>query len=664
MGLFHDVCNAFVRVSDGRALSGEELKEAERLAWAVDTEGHRTRLSGPALANALAAKGWGICGHKVSKRARVCGWCGKGAPGGWVKCPQCGKWVGNDSQYCPHCNHPLHPAERIDLAGGVWDRDPECYAQRFELDDVRFLKENGLLVQEGTSAILLDGGNEVKVLGAGRHSPTGTLRTINWFGNPPPRSAVMVDSGDVVFRVEFKADAENAPSLRSAEELEVSVEAEITVRFMPNKAEAFMQNFMKDRRKITAKEVCQLLYQEALSAVRDLCLQSKIEDLVKDPGRRERFEEAISRALKEPLARCGIELVRVGAVEFDGKAYEDMREKYGEIEKQRRLVEYEKKQLDLIAEIDANDKADKLALGERTDAYAKAKAKREHETADYLAQLAQEKDLGEIARTEELQVAVRVAKGNVAAEDARQQLARQAELHAIEMKGLTNKLELDAIVTDYDLADRIKKLKNDFLAAEVQNNIRVANEEVDRSLALKRAENEAAIKRIQVSVEIEETEKWLRVKAMRIDLDEKVEQSKLNRKLLFLNAIKGLPIETVIVLVEDPLIRADLLKLHEQNVQVDLFKMQATMSWEQLLGLAANNPNAAIAAAGANALARMAEAGEKASQQALSVYKEAETANNRRIDDFVKQVTGIANESVKHQNTNILPQPPPTIVQH
>ena len=665
MGLFHDVCNAFVRVSDGRALSGEELKEAERLAWAVDTEGHRTRLSGEALANALAARGWGICGNKVSKKARQCGSCGKGAPGGWIKCPQCGKWVGNDSQYCPHCNHPLHPSERIDLAGGVWDRAPECYAQRFELDDVRFLKEHGLLVQEGTSAILLDGGNEVKVLPAGRHSPTGTLRTINWFGNPPPRSAVMVDSGDVVFRIVFEADTAEGPSIRSAEDLPVNAAAEITIRFLPSKAEAFMQNFMKDRRKITAKEICQLLYQEALSAVRDLCLQSRIEDLVKDPNRCERFGDAMSRTLKEPLARCGLEVICVAAVEFWSKDYEDIRVKYGELDRQRRLVEYEKLQLELIAEIDANDKADKLRFGERTDAYVKAKAKREHETAEYLAQLAQEKDLGEIARTEELQIAVRVAKGNVAAEDARQQLARQAELHAIEMKGLTNKLELDAIVTDYDLADRIKKLKNDFLAAEIQNNIRVANEEVDRSLALKRAENEAAIKRIQVSVEIEETEKWLRVKALRIELDEKVEQSKLNRKLLFLNAIKGLPIETVIVLVEDPLIRADLLKLHEQNVQVDLFKMQSTMSWEQLLGLAANNPNAAIAAAGANALARMAEAGEKASQQALSVYKEAETANNRRIDDFVRQIHDIALQSVTRPSPVEVIQPtPPTIMQH
>lgn len=653
MGLFHDVCNAFVRVSDGRALSGEDLKKAESLVWAVDTEGHRTRLSGEALANALAARGWGICGHKVSKRARVCGWCGKGAPDGWVKCPQCGKWVGNDSQYCPHCNHPLHPSERIDLAGGVWDRDPECYAQRFELDDVRFLKENGLLVQEGTNAILLDGGNEVKVLGAGRHSPTGTLRTINWFGNPPPRSAVMVDSGDVVFRVEFKADAENAPSLRSAEELEVGAEAEITVRFMPNKAEAFMQNFMKDRRKVTAKEVCQLLYQEALSAVRDLCLQSKIEDLVKDPNRRERFEEAISRALKEPLARCGIELVRVGAVEFDGKAYEDMREKYGELEKQRRLVEYEKKQLDLIAEIDANDKADKLALGERTDAYAKAKAKREHETAEYLAQLAQEKDLGEIARTEELQIAVRVAKGNVAAEDARQQLARQAEQHAYAMRELTNKLELDAILTDYDLADRVKQAKNQLEVGEIQNRLRLANAEYDKLVA----EQKALEKRQNVDAEIYEAEKWR-------ELKEKIEQAKSTRKMAWANLIRDFPIEKIIAVTEDAMIRENLMDVYREQMKLNALKIKAAMTWEQLLGLAADNPNAAIAQANANALARMAEAGEQSSQKALSLYREAENANNLRIDKFVQQLHAVALESVKHQSTTIVPPTPVTNMQH
>ena len=654
MGLFHDVCNAFVRVSDGRALSGEDLKKAESLVWAVDTEGHRTRLSGEALANALAARGWGICGHKVSKRARVCGWCGKGAPDGWVKCPQCGKWVGNDSQYCPHCNHPLHPSERIDLAGGVWDRDPECYAQRFELDDVRFLKENGLLVQEGTNAILLDGGNEVKVLGAGRHSPTGTLRTINWFGNPPPRSAVMVDSGDVVLRIVFEADTAEGPSIRSAEELPVNAAAEITIRFVPSKAAAFMQNFMKDQRRMTVKEIYNLLYQEALSAVRDLCLQSKIEDLVKDPNRDERFGEAMSRTLKEPLARCGLEVIRVAAVEFWGKDYENMRVKYGELDKQRRLVEYEKLQLELIAEIDANDKADKLRFGERTDAYAKAKAKREHETAEYLAQLAQEKDLGDIARTEELQIAVRVAKGNVSAEDARQQLARQAEKHAYAMRDLTNKLALDAILTDYDLADRVKQAKNQLEVGEIQNRLRLANAEYDKLVA----EQKALEKLQNVDTEIYEAEKWR-------ELKEKIEQAKLTRKMAWANLIRDFPIEKIIAVTEDAMIRESLMEIYREQIKLNALKVKAAMTWEQLLGLAADNQNAAIAQANANALARMAEAGEQASQKALVLYKDAESANNLRIDDFVKQINQIALKSVEHQMTNVFqPGQPVTNMQH
>jgi len=642
MGLFHDVCNAFVRVSDGKALTGAELEDAESLAWAVDAEGHRTRLSGADLANALAQNGWGICGHKVSKRARLCSMCGKGAPGGWIKCPQCGRWVGNDSQYCPHCDHPLHPKERIDLAGGVWDREPDCYAQRFELDDVRFLKENGLLVQEGTSAILLDGGNEVKVLPAGRHTPTGTLRTVNWFGNPPPRSAVMVDSGDVVFRVEFKSDGGNGPSLRSSEELEVSAEAEITIRFMPAKAEAFMQNFMKDLRRVTAKDVCQWLYQEAISAVRTMCNTSTIEDLVKDPARRERFEEAISREIREPLERCGLELVRVGAVEFSGKAYEDMRDKYGQLEKQRRLVEYEKKQLELIAEMDAVDDLD-----------AKRKAKLAQDAQEYLDQLAQEKELGEIARTQELQIAVRVAKGEVSAEDARQQLARQAEQHAFAVKELTNKLEMDAILTDYDLADRVKDAKNKLEVGEIQNRMRLANSECDKLVA----EQKALEKKLGVDGEVYEAEKWR-------ELKEKVEQAKFARKIAWANLIRDFAIEKIIAVTEDAMIREDLKELYREQKKIEDRKIKASMTWEQLLGLAADNPNAAIAQANANALARMSEAGEQASQQALALYREAENSNNRRIDNFVSQLHSIALESVKHQSTNILPQPSPTIVQH
>ena len=261
------------------------------------------------------------CGNKVSKKARFCSKCGHGAPQGWVTCPSCRQWVGNDSRYCPHCNHPLHPEERVDLAGGVWDRKPGAFAQRIELSDVTGIAKSGLKIQEGTLAILLDAGKKASILGPGMHKPEGTLRNINWFGSPPPRSVVMVDAGDCVFRMDFKG-------MRTAEELPIDVVAEVTLRFDPGEADGFLANVMKEERVISAEPICAWLVAEATAAVKDLCLQSTVEDLVKDPERRPRFEDAIGRALKALLKRSGLELVRVGYVDFISADYEKMRIDY------------------------------------------------------------------------------------------------------------------------------------------------------------------------------------------------------------------------------------------------------------------------------------------------------------------------------------------------
>ena len=115
MGIFFDTCNALIDPSTGRALSGEALEKAQN-----DPK-------------------WPRCGNRVSKRARFCNACGKPAPGGWWKCPSCGKWVGNDSRFCPHCNQPLYPDDRAAIAGGVWRKEPEHFAQRFELGDIKRL---------------------------------------------------------------------------------------------------------------------------------------------------------------------------------------------------------------------------------------------------------------------------------------------------------------------------------------------------------------------------------------------------------------------------------------------------------------------------------------------------------------------------------------------
>lgn len=597
------------------------------------------------------------CGQKVSRRARVCSKCGHGAPKGWTKCPACDKWVGNDSNYCPHCNHPLHPEERIDLAGGIWDRKAGLFAQRFELGDTKRVMKNGLMIQEGTVAVLLDGGKETKVLGPGRHEPQGVLRTINWFGNPPPRSAVMVDAGDVIFRVDYTGSsaanlADDAAGktrvpLRSAEELAVGASAEVALRFRSSQADAFVANLLKENRKLDTEAICRWLYEESVSAVKDLCLQSTIEDLVKDPDRRERFEDAIARALKEPLARCGLELVRVGAVEFFGPAYEEMRAKYGELEKARRLVEFEKKQLALLAESDETALDAALKNEARDDDAKKLRAKRAQETQAYLDQLAQEKDLAEIDRTTELELAVRVAKGEISRKEASLAAARALEEHAKQMTALANKLELDLTLKNYDREQLLKDAENKAELAAIERREKTRDADMRAVIAgteLTIAEKNDLIERLRIDRELYEADKWLDIKAKK----NAVKNDDLRTRAEILSGKSALDLAA---LEADPAVKAAFLQ-HE----LDALKVRtdSTLTPEQLLAQRAGQSDAA-----AIALARMAEAKEGAAKQTLEELKKAQADRLSHDEKVLEKMAEITKQAVEHQTTVV---PPPTTI--
>ena len=597
------------------------------------------------------------CGNKVSKKARFCSKCGRGAPDGWFKCPQCGKWVGNDSKFCPHCEHPLFPEDRIDLAGGVWARRPDEFARRFELDDVRFIKENGLMVQEGTVAVLLDGGKAVGTLGPGRHHPTGTLRSINWFGNPPPRSAVMVDAGECVFRVDFTGktsgvgDVQSAP-LRSAEELEVGCVAEITLKFIPGKAGGFIANVAKDARSVSMKDICELIYENALSAVRDMCTQSKIEDLVKDPERRERFEEAIVRALRDSVSGWGFEIVRAGAVEFYGAAYEEMRAKYGELEKARRVVEFEKAHLEVLA-VSADQNA---AAGKRD-------AQRDQEMKEYLEQLAQEKQLSELERTQELEIATRVSKGEVSAVEAKLAAARELEEHAKDMTALAHKLELDLTLRNYDREQLIADAENKAKLSAITRDERLKDEKLATALVgekVSQAKLNDEIERIRIARELWEQDKYL-------DLREKKNRIKNQDTREKLDMFSGRDAQTVAVVMAtegDSATANALLAQEAAKAQMahetEMARIQAGMTADQILaGGAAKDPNAAK-----EAYARSKEAEEAASARVLEERRKMDAEIRADREKTEARVVGIAEKAVEHQTTIVPPTPPVTNMQH
>ena len=586
------------------------------------------------------------CGSSVSKKARFCSKCGRGAPDGWFKCPQCGNWVGNDSKFCPHCNHPLFPEERIDLAGGVWARKPGEFARRFELDDVRFIKENGLMVQEGTVAILLDGGKEVKELGPGRHSPLGTLRSINWFGNPPPRAAVMVDAGECVFRVDFTGKNSGVGSVasappRSAEELEVGCVAEITLRFVPGRADRFIANVMKEKRSVAADDIRALIYENAVTAVRDLCTQSTIEDLVKDPERRVRFEDAITRALRDAMKEWGIEIVRTGAVEFYGRAYEEVRAKYGELEKSRRLFEFRKAEIEVFA-----------AAADEEAAAGKRDAKREQEAKEYLEQLAQEKQLSEIERTQELAIATRVSKGEISATEAKLAAARELEEHAKNMTALAHKLELDLTLRNYDREQLVADAENKARLSAIGRDERLKDEKLSTAVMgekVGQAKLNDEIERIRIERELWEQDKYLDLRRKK----DEIKNAELRERAGILSGKSEL--ELAALAIDDPAARQAFL---EQGLARLKIEQESAMTPEQLLA-----KHAATSAEAAQALARMADAKEHAASQVLDERRKMDAERLSHDEKMQEQLFDLAKKAVEHQTT-VVPPAPVTNMQH
>lgn len=625
---------------------------------AVDEDGRAARLSGRAAAEALAGRGWGICGGRVSKRAHVCSKCGTRAPGGWIKCPACDNWVGNESLYCPHCNHRMHPEERIDLAGGIWDREAGVFAQRFECGDLSHLARSGLYVQEGSRAILMDGGREVKTLGPGRHTPESLARSVNWFGNPPPRSVVMVDSGDNILRLDFgfardvrqdkdvRQTVYEQSSLRSAEEKPLRVVAEATLRFDPSGADDFLANLMKDSRKVPFGDIAQLMYEEALPAVKTLCAQTTIEDLVKDPERRERFEDAIEKAVRPILKRSGLELVRIGAVDVISADYEDLRQKYAGLDRKRRDVEFDKKMLDVLAQEDIQKREAYAASDEREQESERAREKRLKETEEYIEQLAAEKQIGEIERDKAVKIARRVAEGELDRKDAELERALRIEQYARELEDQAHALKLDLNLRNYNREQLLADAENRAKLAETAREERVRDAKTDTLVMgekVSQAKHEAEARRVRSDAEKYEDMNDLDVLARM----KSIEQKELEARA---NALAGkTPLEMMALAKTDAERQGYLtlaLAAQKAEAEKDVLGVKKGMSPEQLLALAAQqNPGAA------QALASMAAAGSSAAERVVRELKEQLDRRETHDSALMEQVVKIVSETVKHQST-------------
>ena len=598
MGLFSNKCTAIVKLNETTGkyepLKGDELAAARQVL-----RDEKSLFHGESAI--LREHGWRICGHDVKKKARFCSECGAPAPGGWTKCPSCGKWVGNESTHCWNCDHPLHPDTRTDLAGGVWNRAEGMFAERFEVGEVENMLKNGIQVQEGTAAILLDAGKEKTVLGPGRHEPDSTLRAINWFGNPPPRSVVLVDAGEFVIPLRM------SEGLRTADGFPIAVYAELTMQFVRSRADDFLANFMKDARQVRYDDLAGMLSSVFAYAVKDLCNTATVEDLVKDPKRRDQFEAMIRKVADETLKAWGFAVVRVGSADFDSPKYTEMENQNQTLVDKRRELEFLQKTRVLLnedaarnRELDAEERT--IADGGKMDA-----AKAEHDLSEYMDQLAQEKGISDIERSTELKLVLMAKQNQISVQEAQYELARKTVARAAEMAAELKETDHDIALREKLRAYTVEAMLKDELGqeellkikareAEIANTIEKSNIDLEayRTTALGKAADDAEAYHIET---VEKARQILQHDHLDhlVKIDADIDRRNIEAKDAEAARLKGLSKEALIATADDPeKIRA--------LVELARIDAQKGMTADQLLGQAAEKNGAAADALAAKSV--------------------------------------------------------------
>ena len=328
------------------------------------------------------------CDGRVKKAARFCSVCGWDAPGAWGNCGNCGKSVGVESSTCWSCGHNMRPESRRAIQGGRWAKPPEVFAQREQVEDLQErVKQHGLVIEAGTGAVLLTGGKVVDTLRPGTHNLDSLARRINHWGSPPPRTVVLYDAGDFVLAL-------RVPDLRTANDLAVEGYAEVVLRVDPARTGAMVENLVKTADQVSYDDLGQRLGGELRAVFDDTTATSSIEDLIKDPMRRLRLEDAIRETMAPSLASVGVDLVRVVGTDFLSPEYENLRAERGDLESQRQLFEVRQKTRELLR----SQELEQLRSQEEFDAILRHSAQ---ERGLEEAELAQEMERAHRAYAEE-----------------------------------------------------------------------------------------------------------------------------------------------------------------------------------------------------------------------------------------------------------------------
>lgn len=262
------------------------------------------------------------CGTENSRKSSFCSQCGtalsaEADTGG--KCPACGQAVGSKDRFCPNCRHRLAGDHEPVMNEGRWYRTEGDFATALETRDLQTALQGGLIVEQGTHALLFHNGKYIDLLAPGRHrlSSVGD-RLASMISKNTGFKVVLVDAG--VAALKFTVDG-----LKTSDPLFVRLECELMVRV--EDPDTFYLNLFKQRRSLGLKELSAWLEDELRDAVNEEIKKHSVEDLSSDRTVKDRLAEAIRTHLGKSLALYGLGVVQCRTLSVSHPKYNELEAK-------------------------------------------------------------------------------------------------------------------------------------------------------------------------------------------------------------------------------------------------------------------------------------------------------------------------------------------------
>ncbi len=299
------------------------------------------------------------CGTENSKNDKFCSACGSNLSN--TVCSGCGAKIGQGEKFCPECGARITPIPEgarsketpvptLDEKIKLWSRQPQDFARRFELDDIKGTFRKHVTVEQGTKAIFLQGGRFMGELIPGMYDAGGLLKRIGDLNFSETATVIVVEGSDT--RLKFEMEG-----LRTKESVEAGVYGTIT--FNIENPIMFFTNMMKSREQVSITELTDFLKPEMKNIVQAKIKQYSFDDLYGNLELKNEIMQDFEYHMKTTLNRLGMKLVHLPSFDYNetywadlikargkvdlGEKGEDIKYKESELRKRERARESEEK---------------------------------------------------------------------------------------------------------------------------------------------------------------------------------------------------------------------------------------------------------------------------------------------------------------------------------